>query len=143
MELNSRIFVAGHNGMVGSAIVRRLTELGYTNIITVNKKELNLTNQVDVQTFFARENPDYVFLSAAKVGGIKANKEMKGDFIYENLMIQSNVIKYSHQFSVKKLLFLGSSCIYPKMAPQPLKAGIEGMMKRMIPEVKEVIAESE
>ena len=121
MELNSRIFVAGHNGMVGSAIVRRLTELGYTNIITVNKKELNLTNQVDVQTFFARENPDYVFLSAAKVGGIKANKEMKGDFIYENLMIQSNVIKYSHQFSVKKLLFLGSSCIYPKMAPQPLK----------------------
>jgi GDP-L-fucose synthase len=121
MELNSRIFVAGHNGMVGSAIVRRLTELGYTNIITVNKKELNLTNQMNVQTFFARENPDYVFLSAAKVGGIKANKEMKGDFIYENLMIQSNVIKYSHQFGVKKLLFLGSSCIYPKMAPQPLK----------------------
>jgi GDP-L-fucose synthase len=121
MELNSRIFVAGHNGMVGSAIVRRLTELGYTNIITASKKELDLTNQMAVQTFFASENPDYVFLSAAKVGGIKANKEMKGDFIYENLMIQSNVIKYSHQFGVKKLLFLGSSCIYPKMAPQPLK----------------------
>jgi GDP-L-fucose synthase len=121
MELNSKIFVAGHKGMVGSAIVRKLTELGYTNIIRASKKELDLTNQMAVQTFFANEKPDYVFLSAAKVGGIKANKEMKGDFIYENLMIQSNVIKWSHQFGVKKLLFLGSSCIYPKMAPQPLK----------------------
>ena len=113
MNLDSRIYVAGHNGMVGSAIVRRLKELGYTNIITASKKELNLLNQLDVQSFFSNELPEYVFLCAAKVGGIKANNEMKGDFIYENLMIQSNI--------VKKLIFLGSSCIYPKMSPQPIK----------------------
>ena len=121
MNLDSRIYVAGHNGMVGSAIVRRLKELGYTNIITASKKELNLLNQLDVQSFFSNELPEYVFLCAAKVGGIKANNEMKGDFIYENLMIQSNIIKYSKDFNVKKLLFLGSSCIYPKMSPQPIK----------------------
>ncbi len=121
MELNARIFVAGHNGMVGSAIVRKLTELGYTNIITADRNRLNLLNQIHVQSFFADEMPEYVFLCAAKVGGIKANNEMKGDFIYENLMIQSNVIKWSHHFGVKKLLFLGSSCIYPKMSPQPIK----------------------
>lgn len=121
MELNARIFVAGHNGMVGSAIVRKLKELGYTNIITASKKELNLLNQLSVQSFFSDELPEYVFLCAAKVGGIKANNEMKGDFIYENLMIQSNIIKESQYFGVKKLLFLGSSCIYPKMSPQPIK----------------------
>jgi GDP-L-fucose synthase len=121
MNLDSRIYVAGHNGMVGSSIVRRLKELGYTNIITASKKELNLLNQTDVQSFFSNELPEYVFLCAAKVGGIKANNEMKGDFIYENLMIQSNIIKYSKDFNVKKLLFLGSSCIYPKMSPQPIK----------------------
>jgi GDP-L-fucose synthase len=121
MELNAKIFVAGHRGMVGSAIVRKLTELGYTNIITASKKELNLLNQLSVQSFFSNEIPEYVFLCAAKVGGIKANNEMKGDFIYENLMIQSNIIKESQYFGVKKLLFLGSSCIYPKMSPQPIK----------------------
>jgi hypothetical protein len=98
MNLDSRIYVAGHNGMVGSAIVRRLKELGYTNIITASKKELNLLNQLSVQSFFSNELPEYVFLCAAKVGGIKANNEMKGDFIYENLMIQSNIIKYSKDF---------------------------------------------
>lgn len=121
MNLDSRIYVAGHNGMVGSAIVRKLKELGYTNIITASKKELNLLNQLSVQSFFSNELPEYVFLCAAKVGGIKANNEMKGDFIYENLMIQSNIIKESQDFGVKKLLFLGSSCIYPKMSPQPIK----------------------
>lgn len=121
MNIDSKIYVAGHNGMVGSALVRRLKELLYTNIITASKKELNLLNQLSVQSFFSNELPEYVFLCAAKVGGIKANNEMKGDFIYENLMIQSNIIKYSKDFNVKKLLFLGSSCIYPKMSPQPIK----------------------
>jgi GDP-L-fucose synthase len=121
MKLDSKIFVAGHNGMVGSALVRKLTELGYTNIVIANRRELDLTNQMSVQAFIANENPEYVFLAAAKVGGIKANKEKKADFIYDNLMIQSNVIKWSHQFGVKKLLFLGSSCIYPKFCKQPIK----------------------
>lgn len=121
MNLDSKIFVAGHNGMVGSAIIRRLKELGYNNIITANKNRLDLINQIHVQSFFSSEKPEYVFLAAAKVGGIKANNEMKADFIYQNLMIQSNVIKESQDFGVKKLLFLGSSCIYPKMSPQPIK----------------------
>ena len=121
MELNARIFVAGHNGMVGSAIVRKLKELGYTNIITFDRSQLNLLNQSDVQSFFNINCPEYVFVCAAKVGGIKANNEMKGDFIYENLMIQSNIIKSSKDYNVKKLIFLGSSCIYPKMSPQPIK----------------------
>ena len=121
MKKDSKIYVAGHNGMVGSAIVRRLKELGYTNIITADRNRLNLLNQMHVQSFFSNDLPEYVFLCAAKVGGIKANNEMKGDFIYENLMIQSNIIKYSKDFNVKKLLFLGSSCIYPKMSPQPIK----------------------
>lgn len=121
MELNARIFVAGHNGMVGSAIVRKLKELGYTNIITLDRSRLNLLNQADVQSFFNINCPEYVFVCAAKVGGIKANNEMKGDFIYENLMIQSNIIKSSKDYNVKKLIFLGSSCIYPKMSPQPIK----------------------
>jgi GDP-L-fucose synthase len=121
MNKDSRIYVAGHKGMVGSAIVRKLTELGYTNIITADRNRLNLLNQMHVQSFFADEQPEYVFLCAAKVGGIKANNEMKGDFIYENLMIQSNIIKESKDFGVKKLLFLGSSCIYPKFSDQPIK----------------------
>ena len=121
MELNARIFVAGHRGMVGSAIVRKLTELGYTNIITIAKIKCNLTDQSEVDNFFNKQRPEYVFLAAAKVGGIKANNEMKGDFIYENIMIQSNIIKASKDYNVKKLIFLGSSCIYPKMSPQPIK----------------------
>lgn len=121
MDKNSRIFVAGHKGMVGSAIVRKLKDLGFTNIITASRKELNLVNQMHVQSFFSNVMPEYVFMAAAKVGGIKANSEMKADFIYENLMIQSNIIKESHEFRVKKLIFLGSSCIYPKMSQQPIK----------------------
>lgn len=121
MELNAKIFVAGHNGMVGSAIIRNLKSLGYTNIVTADKSRYNLLNQNHVQSFFSNELPEYVFLAAARVGGIKANNELKGDFIYENLMIQSNVIKCSHYFGVKKLLFLGSSCIYPKLSTQPIK----------------------
>jgi GDP-L-fucose synthase len=121
MELNAKIFVAGHRGMVGSAIVRKLTELGYTNIITITRSKCNLIDQLEVDNFFNKQRPDYVFLAAAKVGGIKANNEMKGDFIYENLMIQSNIIKSSKDYNVKKLIFLGSSCIYPKMSPQPIK----------------------
>jgi GDP-L-fucose synthase len=121
MNKESKIYVAGHRGMVGSAIVRKLTELGYTNIITAPKNKLNLLDQSEVENFFQKQKPDYVFLAAAKVGGIKANNEMKGDFIYQNLMIQTNIINYSKQYGVKKLLFLGSSCIYPKMSPQPIK----------------------
>ena len=121
MNLESKIYVAGHRGMVGSAIVRKLTELGYTNIITIAKIKCNLIDQSEVDNFFDKQRPEYVFLAAAKVGGIKANNEMKGDFIYENLMIQSNIIKSSKDYNVKKLIFLGSSCIYPKMSPQPIK----------------------
>ncbi len=121
MELNSKIYVAGHNGMVGSAITRKLKELGYTNIIKRTRKELDLLNLSDVINFFIKERPEYVFLCAAKVGGIKANVDFPGDFIYENLTIQNNIIKCSKDFNVIKLLFLGSSCIYPKMAPQPIK----------------------
>jgi GDP-L-fucose synthase len=121
MELNSKIFVAGHSGMVGSAVVRRLKELGYNNLILKSRKELDLTNQFQVSQFFHFENPDYVFLCAAKVGGIKANNDYKADFIYQNLMIQSNVINSSRNSGVKKLIFLGSSCIYPKLSQQPIK----------------------
>jgi len=121
MKKDSKIFVAGHRGMVGSALVRKLQSEGYTNIITKSRKELDLTNQFQVNHFFHFERPEYVFLAAAKVGGIKANNDFKADFIYQNLMIQTNVINASYQNGVKKLLFLGSSCIYPKMATQPLK----------------------
>ena len=107
--------------MVGSAIVRRLTELGYTNIITLNRNKLNLLDQSEVDNFFRKVGPEYVFLAAAKVGGINANQTQKADFLYENLMIQTNVIKSSYSYDVKKLIFLGSSCIYPKMSPQPIK----------------------
>ncbi len=121
MEKSSKIFVAGHKGMVGSAIVRKLQADGYKNIITKNSKEVDLTNQTVVKDFFEKEKPEYVFLAAARVGGINANNTYRADFIYQNLMIQSNVIHFSYENKVKKLLFLGSSCIYPKLAPQPLK----------------------
>lgn len=121
MELNSKIYVAGHRGMVGSAIIRNLQSKGYTNIITRTSKEVDLRNSQAVSDFFAAEKPEYVFLAAAKVGGIQANNIYRADFIYENLMIQNNVIHNSYLNGVTKLLFLGSSCIYPKLAPQPLK----------------------
>ena len=121
MEKNSRVYIAGHRGLVGSAIVRNLEAKGFTNIITRTHAELDLTNQADVRRFFEEEKPEYVFLAAAKVGGIHANNTYPADFIYDNLMIQNNVIKAAHDFKVTKLLFLGSTCIYPKMAPQPIK----------------------
>ncbi|OHX64929.1 GDP-L-fucose synthase [Flammeovirga pacifica] len=121
MIKTSKIYVAGHRGMVGSAIVRKLEKEGFSNIITRTSKELDLTNQVAVTQFFDDEKPEYVFLAAAKVGGILANNIYRGQFLYENLMIQNNVIHQSYVHGVKKLMFLGSSCIYPKMAPQPLK----------------------
>ncbi|QBQ42716.1 GDP-L-fucose synthase [Sphingobacterium psychroaquaticum] len=121
MEKEAKIYVAGHRGMVGSAIVRTLEKEGYSNIVVRTSKELDLRNQQAVADFFAQEKPEYVFLAAAKVGGIVANNTYRADFIYENLAIQNNVIHQSYVQQVKKLLFLGSSCIYPKMAPQPLK----------------------
>ena len=120
MELNSRIYIAGHKGMVGSAIHRKLVKEGYNNLILKTSSELDLKNQSDVQAFFKQEQPEYVFLAAAKVGGIQANNTYRANFLYDNLMIESNIIHASHENKVKKLLFLGSSCIYPKMAPQPL-----------------------
>ncbi len=121
MEKKSRIYVAGHTGLVGSALMRNLTKKGYTNIITRTIDDLNLLNQKEVIDFFEKEQPEYVFLAAAKVGGIVANNTYRGQFIYENLMIQNNIIHNSYINKVKKLLFLGSSCIYPKQSPQPLK----------------------
>jgi GDP-L-fucose synthase len=121
MQLDSKIYVAGHRGMVGSAIVKDLQERGYTNIVTRTSTELNLIDQKAVADFFEAEKPEYVFLAAAKVGGIVANNLYKADFIYQNILIQSNVIHQSYRIGVKKLLFLGSTCIYPKLAPQPLK----------------------
>ena len=121
MELSGSIFVAGKGGMVGSAIIRKLQQEGFQNIITRTSKELDLRNQAQVNEFFAKEKPDYVFLAAAKVGGIVANNTYRAEFLYDNLAIESNVIHAAYLNKVKKLLFLGSSCIYPKMAPQPLK----------------------
>lgn len=121
MELNDKIYVAGHTGMVGSAIVRRLKLLGFSNFVFKTSKDLNLCNQQAVNDFFKKEKPDYVFLAAGKVGGILNNNTYRAQFVYENLMIESNVIHASYLNNVKKLLFLGSSCIYPKHAPQPLK----------------------
>lgn len=121
MEKTAKIFVAGHNGLVGSALVKNLQEKGFVNIITRTRQELNLTNTLEVATFFASEKPQYVFLAAAKVGGIVANNTYRADFIYENLMIQNNIIHQSYIHGVKKLLFLGSTCIYPKNCPQPMK----------------------
>ena len=120
MDSNSKIFVAGHKGLVGSAIVRNLQSKGYDNIITLNRSQLDLTNQKDVKMFFMMEQPEYVFLAAAKVGGIMGNKNYPADFIYENLTIQSNVISSASMVGVKKLLFLGSSCIYPKFPKIPI-----------------------
>ena len=120
MKKEDKIYIAGHRGMVGSAIYRKLKQLGFQNIITRTSKELNLINQEQTEQFFKTEKPDFVFLAAAKVGGIHANNIYRADFLYENLMIQNNVIHSAHITEVKKLLFLGSSCIYPKMAPQPL-----------------------
>ena len=121
MDKKSKIYVAGHRGMVGSAIVRKLKADGYSDIITRTSAELDLRNQSAVHQFFQQEKPEYVFLAAAKVGGIVANNTYRADFIYENLMIESNVIHAAYIYKVKKLLFLGSSCIYPKMCPQPIK----------------------
>lgn len=120
MKKTDKIYVAGHRGLVGSAIVRNLKEKGYTNIIGKTHKELDLTNQVMVREFFETERPDIVVLAAAKVGGINANNTVPAEFAYENLQIQCNVIDCCHKYKVKKLLFLGSTCIYPKMAPQPI-----------------------
>lgn len=121
MDINSKIYVAGHRGLVGSAIVKDLESKGYLNIVTKTHSELDLTNQEAVQEFFKFNRPEYVILAAAKVGGIEANNSYRGSFIYENMMIQNNVIHQSHVQGVKKLLFLGSTCIYPKHCPQPMK----------------------
>lgn len=121
MNKESKIYVAGHNGMVGSAIVRKLKQEGFNNIVTRSSKEVDLRNQTEVNAFFAAEQPTHVFLAAAKVGGILANNTFRAEFLYDNLMIASNVIHAAHEHKVEKLLFLGSSCIYPKLAEQPLK----------------------
>jgi len=121
MKKDAKIFLAGHNGLVGSAILRVLHTEGYTNIITRARNELDLLDQKAVEEFFTDEKPEYIFLAAAKVGGITANKNYPADFIYQNLQIQNNVIHSAHEHGVTKLLFLGSSCIYPKLAPQPIK----------------------
>lgn len=120
-DKKAKIYIAGHTGMVGSAIYRKLVKDGFSNLVYRTSTELDLRNQQAVKLFFEEELPEYVFLAAAKVGGIIANNTYRGDFIYENLMIQSNIIESSRNFNVKKLMFLGSSCIYPKLAPQPLK----------------------
>jgi len=121
MNKNAKIYVAGHRGLVGSAIVKNLESKGYINIITKVHAELDLINQLEVEAFFKKEQPEYVILAAAKVGGIEANNSCRGDFIYENMMIQNNVIHQSYTQGVKKLLFLGSTCIYPRECPQPMK----------------------
>ena len=118
---NSKIYIAGHKGMVGSAILRRYQAEGYSNILTKNLEELDLTKQADVEKFFEQEKPEHVIVAAAKVGGILANNTFRAEFLYDNLMIEANVINAAHKYGVGKLLFLGSSCIYPKLAPQPLK----------------------
>ena len=120
MNTSDKIYIAGHNGLVGSALVRLFTKLGYTNIITRTRAELDLTNQLAVTNFFETTKPDYVFLAAAKVGGINYNKTYPADFIYDNLQIQNNIIHNSYLNKVTKLLFLGSSCIYPKENPLPI-----------------------
>lgn len=121
MEKNAKIYVAGHRGMVGSAILRKLRAEGYANFALRDSAQLDLRSQVEVDEFFRREKPDYVFLAAAKVGGILANNTYRAEFLYDNLMIEANVIHSAYRYGVRKLMFLGSSCIYPKMAPQPLQ----------------------
>lgn len=138
MNLDAKIFVAGHRGMVGSAIVRALDKAGYKHIITRSSSELNLENQTAVQAFFQKEKPTHVFLAAAKVGGILANNTYRAEFIYKNLMIEANVIHASYEHQVEKLLFLGSSCIYPKLAPQPLKE--ESLLTGLLEETNEPYA---
>lgn len=121
MQKKAKIYVAGHRGLVGSALIRRLEEDGFSRLVTRTSRELDLRNQAAVEAFFATERPEYVFLAAAKVGGIHANKTYPAQFIYDNLMMEANIIDAAYQSGVKKLLFLGSSCIYPKFAPQPIK----------------------
>ncbi|MFN8301026.1 MAG: GDP-L-fucose synthase [Saprospiraceae bacterium] len=121
MEKTAKIFVAGHRGMVGSAILRKLKAKGYSNFALRDSAQLDLRNQLEVDEFFRRETPDYIFLAAARVGGILANNTYRAEFLYDNLMIEANVIHSAYRYGVKKLMFLGSSCIYPKMAPQPLQ----------------------
>ena len=121
LSKNSKIYVAGHNGMVGSAICRKLESLGYKNLIKESSNKLDLRNSLETENFFKSKNPEFVFLAAAKVGGILANSTYKADFIYDNIMIQNNVIHCAHKYKVEKLLFLGSSCIYPKKSKQPIK----------------------
>jgi GDP-L-fucose synthase len=121
MDKNAKIFVAGHRGMVGSALVRRLQAAGYTNVITRSRQELDLLSQQAVHDFMHQERPDYIYIAAAKVGGIQANNVYRADFIYQNLVIEANLIHSAHTAGVQRLMFLGSSCIYPKLAPQPLK----------------------
>lgn len=131
MERYSKIYIAGHQGMVGSAICRKLKENGYSNLITATFSELDLRNQQDVLDFFSQHKPEYVFLAAAKVGGIQANNIYRAEFLYDNLMIELNIIHAAYQNKVKKLLFLGSSCIYPRLAPQPIKESslLEGALE--------------
>ena len=138
MELNSKIYIAGHRGMVGSAIMRNLINKGFTKIVTRTSSELDLRSSQSVSEFFNEEKPEYVFLAAAKVGGIQANNVFRADFIYENLMIQNNVIHNAYLSGVKKLMFLGSSCIYPKLAPQPLKE--ESLLTGLLEETNEPYA---
>jgi GDP-L-fucose synthase len=121
LEKSSKIFIAGHNGLVGSALIRKLREQSFTNLVYRSRKEMDLTNQQAVDAFFEKEKPEYVFLAAAKVGGIHANSTYPAEFIYSNLQVQMNIINAAHQSGVKKLLFLGSSCIYPKYTPQPMR----------------------
>ena len=138
VEKTSKIYVAGHNGMVGSAIVRKLKREGYTNLVLKSSKELDLRKHDDVAAFFEKEKPEYVFLAAAKVGGINANNIYRAEFLYDNLMIQGNVIHNSYLQGVKKLLFLGSSCIYPKMAEQPMRE--EALLSGYLEETNEPYA---
>jgi GDP-L-fucose synthase len=138
MNKDAKIYIAGHRGMVGSAIHRKLTKEGYRNLIFKSSSELDLRNQAAVETFFNLEKPEYVFLAAAKVGGIVANNTYRADFLYENLAIQNNIIHAAHLHQVKKLMFLGSSCIYPKLAPQPLKE--ESLLTGLLEETNEPYA---
>ncbi|MGL5057112.1 MAG: GDP-L-fucose synthase family protein, partial [Fusobacteriaceae bacterium] len=138
MKKDSKIYIAGHRGMVGSAIIRRLEKEGYTNIIFRTSKELDLRNQAAVQEFFELQKPEYVFLAAAKVGGIYANNTYPAEFLYDNLMIETNIIHSSYKNNVKKLLFLGSSCIYPKFAEQPIRE--EYLLTGLLEETNEAYA---
>src|SRR5690606_696778 len=138
MNKKDKIYIAGHRGMVGSAIMRRLLQEGYDNIVARTSSELDLKDQAAVRAFFQAEKPDVVVLAAAKVGGIQANNTYRAQFLYENLMIQNNVIHHAHESGVERLLFLGSSCIYPKLAPQPLKE--ESLLTGLLEETNEPYA---